>query len=391
MRVFSAAALWAIIAVSVGVMWVDGRWATSLPEVASFLLAALWMAAFVSGRQRPRLSFALIPLIAMILWGVFQTQSGITIYRWRRWAAILYWSGNLAFFFTGLQVFSDPGLRTRFLRALLWFGFITSVVSTLQALTVNAKVYWIFQTAYTQWNVFGPFVYHNQYAAFIELILPIALYFAVTEREWRFVYIVMAAAMYASVVASGSRAGFVLTTAELGWVPFIALRGRRLKVRPVLQAGGALAVMVVILSMLAGPDLLVTKLDNPDQFNIRRYFNYASLAMIRARPVSGFGLGNWATAYPAYAVKDVGMYANQAHNDWAQWAVEGGLPFAAMMLLLAAWAIPRGLRAGWGAGVAAVFLHCAVDYPIQRTAVALVFFAMIAAVAYPAGRGVRRR
>lgn len=41
----------------------------------------------------------------------------------------------------------------------------------------------------------------------------------------------------------------------------------------------------------------------------------------------GFGLGNWPRAYPRYAVFDDGNYVNQAHNDWAQWAVEGGVEY----------------------------------------------------------------
>jgi membrane-bound metal-dependent hydrolase YbcI (DUF457 family) len=53
------------------------------------------------------------------------------------------------------------------------------------------------------------------------------------------------------------------------------------------------------------------------------------------------------------------------------------------MLWIALWAAPRALRSGWGAGVAAVFLHCLVDYPIQRTSVALVMFIMMAAIARP--------
>src|SRR5581483_5024607 len=86
-------------------------------------------------------------------------------------------------------------------------------------------------------------------------------------------------------------------------------------------------------------------------------------------------------AYPGYARFDDGKFANQAHNDWIQWAVEGGIPLLALMIWLAVWVFPRALRTGWGAGAAAVFLHCLVDYPIQRTAVASLFFAVIAAIA----------
>jgi hypothetical protein len=93
-------------------------------------------------------------------------------------------------------------------------------------------------------------------------------------------------------------------------------------------------------------------------------------------------MGNWPLAYPAYATFDDGLFANQAHNDWAQWAVEGGLPFAFLMLSVAVWSFPRALRAGWGTGICAVFLQCFVDYPIQRMGVAVIFFTLLAALTY---------
>ena len=51
------------------------------------------------------------------------------------------------------------------------------------------------------------------------------------------------------------------------------------------------------------------------------------------------------------------------------------------MLWIACWSAPKAARTGWGTGVAAIFLHCFVDYPIQRPAVALIFFVLLGAVA----------
>jgi hypothetical protein len=103
----------------------------------------------------------------------------------------------------------------------------------------------------------------------------------------------------------------------------------------------------------------------------------------------GVGLGNWPAAYPAYAIFDGGYFANQAHNDWAQWAVEGGLPFLLFIFSIALWSAPKAFRTGWGVGVVVVFCQCLVDYPIQRIGVALVFFTMIAATVYPDAPGER--
>ena len=95
----------------------------------------------------------------------------------------------------------------------------------------------------------------------------------------------------------------------------------------------------------------------------------------------GFGLGTWPTAYPAHAYYDDGLFANQAHNDWAQWTAEGGLPFFFLMLSIAIWSLRPAADTLWGVGIVAVFLHCTVDYPIQRPALGGFFFALLGALA----------
>jgi O-antigen ligase len=97
-----------------------------------------------------------------------------------------------------------------------------------------------------------------------------------------------------------------------------------------------------------------------------------------AKRYSVIGLGTWSTAYPAYALRDNGLFANQAHNDWAQWAVEGGLPFLLLMLWIAVRSVRPALRSLWGIGVLAVFVHSLVDYPLQRPALAGFFFVFLA-------------
>ena len=381
MKQFSAVALLALIVSSVAVMWVDARWVTTLPEVAAFALAAVWIIAFASGRYRPEFSAGMIPLTAAVLWIVIQLVTGHTVYRWRTVVGLLYWAANLAVYFVALQAFSDRKLRFWFLRALLLFGFLISIISPLQALTTQAKVFWLFQIPNATSVFFGPFVYTNQYAAFIELLLPIALYFALTEEKGQAFYVLVAAVMYTSVIAASSRMGFTLTTLEILIVPLLAVRFRQAQPRQILIGGALFAGMIILLAVAVGPDNLLARFSQSDPYVVRREFVYSSFNMIKASPFFGVGLGNWSTAYPAWAQFDSGRFANQAHNDWIQWAVEGGLPFAALMLLLAIRGIPQGVRSVWGVGVAALFLHCLVDYPIQRTAVAVVFFTLLAATA----------
>lgn len=381
MKTVTAILLWLTVAVSVCVMWVQARWPSTIPEVVAFSLAAIWAAAGLTGRVRLRFSFALVPLAALLLWTGFQMAIGASVYQWHTKAALLYWSANAALVFAGLQVFGNSRLRMRFLGALVMFGFAMAVIAPAQALDPQNKVFFLFDLPKVWWIPYGPFPYTNQYAAFIELILPAGIYLAITDGKWRTFHVVATAVMYASVIAAFSRAGFVLTTIEMIVVPAIVMRRHRTPARAVKGAAVLFAGILIMLIVAAGPETLLDKFNRPDPYAGRREFVESSFSMIRDRPLLGVGLGNWATVYPGYAVFDDGKFANQAHNDWAQWTVEGGLPLLAIMLTLAVWAIPRALQSGWGAGIASVLAHCFVDYPIQRTAVAFVFFIVLAAVA----------
>jgi O-antigen ligase len=108
---------------------------------------------------------------------------------------------------------------------------------------------------------------------------------------------------------------------------------------------------------------------------------YSSLDMIRERPLTGFGLDTWPIVYPAYALVDQGVFVNHAHNDWAEWASDGGIPFAAMLFLIFAWAVRYSFRFPWGAGVVAVMLHSLVDFPMQKPCLEAFVFVILGAMA----------
>lgn len=173
-------------------------------------------------------------------------------------------------------------------------------------------------------------------------------------------------------------------------VPLIIFHKHRLRVRSLRNNALLFGAIFIMLIMAAGPAEMLKKFNSPDPYAGRREYSESSLKMIRARPWMGFGLGNWATVYPGYALFDDGLHVNQAHDDWVQWGAEGGLPLLAIMVGIAAWTFRQAFRTMWGIGAAAVFVHCLVDYPIQRISVSLVMFLMLAALAAPAtSQGLR--
>jgi O-antigen ligase len=299
----------------------------------------------------------------------------------------LNWATWLALFFLALQLFQRSAARHWFLRFALYFGFGLSVLSTVQMFTSGGKIFWLFPSGYTDY-VLGPFVNRNQYAAFLETILPIALWQALRDRRLAFANCAIAAAMLASVVAAASRAGSVLMCVEVAAVLLLAWRRGMAPARAVARGFAAFAAIAVLFTAIAGWQALRQRLWEQDALPGRRQFLVSSLTMLHDRPAMGFGLGNWARAYPQYALFDDGNYVNQAHNDWLQWAVEGGVPFFVILLSLVVMAVPAALHSVWGIGLLSVWVHCLVEYPLQqRPAIGAWFFVLLGVLAASRSRG----
>ncbi|MGC9951916.1 MAG: O-antigen ligase family protein [Bryobacteraceae bacterium] len=362
-------------------IWIEGRWAWGLAQLAVFAGIAVWAAGQLRRPSAVRGSWWLAPLCAAPLWGLLQLATYRTVYRWATWNATLTWATWLALFFLALQMFEQPAARRWFLRFAVYFGFGLSVLSTVQMFTSDGKIFWLFPSGYKDF-VLGPFVYRNQYAAFLETILPIALWEALRGRRLAFANCAMAAAMLASVVAGASRAGSMLMCAEVAAVLLLAWWRGMTHAGAVARGFAAFGAIAVLLIGVAGWQTLRQRLSEPDALAVRHELVVSSLAMLHDRPGMGFGLGNWPRAYPRYALFDDGSFVNQAHNDWAQWAVEGGVPFFAMLLWLAAMALPAAWRSVWGIGLVSVWVHCLVDYPLQqRPGIGAWFFVLLGVLA----------
>ena len=379
-------------------LWVPARWPLSLFQAGVFALAlpyalriARWSAPILASAPPPSLrrigaplvqaapGFPALPLAAAALWAAFQLATRSTVYRHATFEALLYWATALVVYLLARQLFDDPRLRHRFLRLLVYFAFAVSVLASLQYFSSEGKVLWLFPMPYAP--PLATFQYRNDYSAFLELLLPIALFEALADRRRALLFTAMAGAMYASVIAGASRAGSVLLTLEILLVLLVALARRDLPGHTVRSVLSRAAVFAAIFTAVVGWQILWGRFFVPDPYVGRRELLLSSIAMLRDRPLTGHGLGAWPEAYPAYALFDIGAFANHAHNDWAEWAAEGGLPFLLMILALALWTVRPALRSLWGLGVPVFFLHCWVDYPTRRLPIAAVLFVLIAALA----------
>lgn len=354
---------------------VEERWAWSAFQIGICLLAC-WR---LTQPYRPRAPLSLAALTFASVWPLIQLALGTSVSRGDTWIAALNWSTFLLVFALASEVLSEPGARRWFLAAVSIFGMLLAAIATVQKYSSGGRVFWIFQSEFYS-DVLGPFLNRNQFAAWIELLLPVSLYLAITNRRLRPLFGVATATMFSSVVASASRAGFLLVCVEVLAV-IVAIAAYRAAPRR------ALAIVAVEFVALAGIGVaaagwqgLQGRLEAMQPEILRVDAFRASGLMVRDRPWAGSGLGTWATMYPRYATFDTGLFMNQAHNDWLQWAAEGGVPFVFFLAVFAVLLCKPAVRSIYGVGTVAFLMHAFIDYPMQqRPALAAWFFAMAGA------------
>lgn len=362
------------------IMWSQDRWALAVVQIGIFGLAvaAAWEYAIL---RRPwlyvRLQWALLAIPA---WGCLQISLDRSVYRFDTWTAVLLWL-TLAFAFgIACQLFADPNAVRRLQTVATFCGALLALWAILQEVSGQGKILGIYASPDSD-RPMGPFLNADHFAAFMELLLPIPLWNAFRDRQRQVLLSGVSALIYASIIVSASRVGSILVNVEVAAVVCLAMRsaervGRPAARRVLIQIG----ILILAFSSVAGWDLLIERMQHRDPFAGRREIWQGALAMIQARPIAGFGLGTWTTAYPGFAVFDARTVVNAAHNDWLQWAADGGVPFGLLMAAVAARSFQLGIRMPWGLGAATLFTHALADFPLQKQTILLWLVIVIAAL-----------
>jgi O-antigen ligase len=334
-------------------------------------------------RTKEKLATGITPWFVYLIpvWGIAQIVAHTTVSSLETREAVLRWGALAGVFFLCQVVGASQLTRRVFLSALVVFATCMAVLCVTQLFSSKGLVLWIFPTGYP--DVYGTFQNQNNYAQFVELAFPVALWRALHEgwRSWW--YGLSSGVLYASVIASASRAGAILCTAELLVLLAIGVIRLRNAKTGRLSCSTALVfifvpLMAVAFTLAVGWQRMLLRMESHDPFSGRREFLIAAIDMVKHRPLTGSGLGTFPEVYQQYAVRDFPFYANHAHNDWAEFAADGGLPFLLIVVIPFVGAIPTSIRHPWGLGLIAVMLHACVDYPFPRPAVSGWIFALLA-------------
>jgi len=361
-------------------------------EIGSALLLLLWTwPQMSSGRLQFSSNRLYAPLVLFGLIIVVQVVFGLSAYvhvtRVELWKYAAY--GSLFLLANQCQ----RAAAQRLLTILAAFGFIVALFALVQDLTSNGKIYWYWPAV--SGRIFGPYANHSHYAGLMEMLAPIPLAMALTDRakgHQQMLWIVAAILMGATIFVCGSRGGMIAFAVEMLFLAglFVARRSPRTAwaLCVICLVIGALVFWIDDGGVLKQLDSLRDPLTNAAVAS-RLAIARDALRMVRDRPIAGWGLGLFPIIYPQYRSFSTDLLVNQAHNDYLQALVETGiLGFACVLWFIGNLYLSgiRNLRThpsiaaapvlGPLVGCTGIFVHSLSDFNLHIPANAALFFVL---------------
>ncbi len=381
-QIVVAACLFLVLIFATTTIFIRETWELQSFQIGVFALLGVYLVAGI-GRGREHIAGGPVAVLVYLIpfWGLLQFLAHTTASSIETRTSVLRWGALAGVFFLTQTVAGTRTARRNILSAFLIFATAMAVLCLAQLFTSGGLVLWLFPTGFP--DVYATFPSHNNYAQFAELALPIALWRALREgwRSWW--YVIAGGLLYGSVIGSASRAGTALCTAELLAMMVIGLvKLRDPETGLPSRSTTAMLVMVPVLAatftFAVGWERVWQRFQENDPYLVRKEFMLAAVDMAMHRPLIGYGLGTFPEVYQRYAIKDFPFYANHTHNDWAEFAADGGFPFLLLVLIPFGVAVPLAFRHPWGLGLVSVMLHACVDFPFPRPAVSGWMFLLLA-------------
>src|SRR5215472_12561547 len=379
--VLLATLLFLLLVFTTVTVWVRETWALQMFQIGIYALVIIQVLRGIRG-NRQHIANGFRPLLVYMIpvWGIIQLVAHTSTSSFETRGEVLRWGALAGVFYLIQSTIRSQAQRQRFLIAIMCFATGMAVLCLMQLNTSQGSILWFIPTTFD--DIYATFQNKNNYVQFIELALPIALWGAVREgwRSWW--YALAGGILYASAIGAASRAGFVLCTCELIAIPIIRMARSRKKAGNLALGSTAGIVLIVPVVAVAftfavGWKPIWGRFQEKDPYATRREFFLAAVDMGKHRPLTGHGLGTFEQVYQKYAVKDFPFYANHAHNDWAEFAADGGIPFLLLVAIPFLSMISSTFRHPWALGLVATLLNAWVDYPFPRPAVSGWMFAML--------------
>jgi O-antigen ligase len=324
-----------------------------------------------------------------------------------------------------LRTLSRSG-AVRLARGIVFIGFALALVGIVQKAALGddawsgMRIYGFWQPEFRLVTPFGPFVNRNHFAGWMLMGIPIAMSLAMAQWQrahgamrygarglmvWlsepdggrMMLYLVAALIMTLSLLMTGSRSGLGCFTIAMIAAAVLTQRGRS----TVAAAAFSLAVVIFVGIALAwaGRDATALERIASDRGSVQLRLDVWHVAgsIVRDFPVFGTGMNTFGTATVLYKLPGSDMHFNEAHNDYVQLLVEGGIVTLALVFLalagIASGAIRRlrdesdgpeahWIRVGAVTGIVAMAVQSLVEFSLQMPGNAVLFVVLLALALY---------
>jgi O-antigen ligase len=373
-------------------------WSCSILEIGAACLFLLWGVLSLRVRRvEIRWNWLYLPLLTLGAFALLERLLGLSFYPYATKIELLKAGAYLLVFFLAIESFETVKQWRSFVWFLVTLGAFVAILAVVQYFTFQGKLYW-FRVLPPGVIPFGPFVNHNHFAGFVELISPPGLAMLLTgavQRDKLPLLIFFCVLPIGALALSTSRGGIISFLVE--FVLLILLTRKKAEGSRQLWMAGGLALVCLFLAIwlgLGGTVERFERLANGDLSRNRRISLYKDTWRIfHDHPWIGTGLGTLETVFPRYESYYDGLVVDHAHNDDLELLADTGL-IGGMCLLgfiaLLAWRgasnlrrakslAGRSLYSGALVACAGALVHSLVDFNLHIPSNALLFLILAAA------------
>ncbi|MGH9839648.1 MAG: O-antigen ligase family protein [Blastocatellia bacterium] len=410
-------------------------WSEATFGFLTILLLAVWAIKVAADRQLTiQIPSVVWPLIALFFLGLLQSVAlpdgaggrvalSLDVEATRLTVEVIGFL--LIISIIAVNTLATPEKLIWFRNFIIGFGMLLAVFGLVQHFSWNGKYYWLIEPSSTPSAPFGPFVNHNHFAGYMEMIapIPVALILVRAARgELAMLFGFSAVLMAIATAISLSRGGMISIFCGLMLVIALGLRPRmgrhqtsertagRLKLPMALSRYAAAALIILTIGfgiLWMGADPVIRRIERGELsleeksevhgretfFRSRGWIWRDTWLMIQDNWATGIGLGAFDTVYPMYSKRDGSIVVSHAHNDYLQALADGGIIGA----LLVVWFLvvlvrdtmralrhrdpmTAGMALGCAGGLFALAVHSLFDFNLQLPSNALLFLVLTSVV-----------
>lgn len=323
-------------------------WVMSLAMVFGAPLVFVWLLRADNSKKYKFKRTSFDP--ELFIFGIIVFLSFVfSINKYRSLCVFLGLAGYIGIYYLLVDNFSRDMWR-RLLGLIVFIGTGLSVYGLLQYFGCLPNFWWI-----SEKSLASTYVNHNQFAGYLELVIPLTLGFIFSNRKkalgYKLVLIAALVLMASAFVLSQSREAWLCLAASLVVVGILLLRRAGFSRRRITLLFLLIVFVFVLIAFISPKALrqagkiMITESEK-ESFQDRWKIWQGSISMIKDKPLFGWGLGTFAQGFLRFKPKDLEKKADFAHNDYIQVAAESGI-FGLIAML---WILVFLLREGFAKG-----------------------------------------